>query len=60
MATLLVFSVNKPFETSFGFDNSTVPVKHYRGDVFTSKDKNENIKLLENKGFIKFKQKLVW
>lgn len=58
--SLLVYKVERPFKISMNFNNEVDEVKYFRGEVFTTKLINNNTKQLEENGFIKFKQKLVW
>lgn len=58
--TMLVYNVVKPFNLIMNFNNETDEVRYFRGEVFTTKQINNNTKQLEENGFIKFKQKLVW
>jgi len=55
-----IYNVTKEFIVSEKVNNCVNEVAYRRGEIYTAKQVNGNVKQLEEAGFIKFKQKLVW
>lgn len=54
------YQVCKNFTRVVKFSNVIAEEVYKQGEIFTTKQINDGVKLLEKDGFIKFKQKLVW
>lgn len=59
-SSMMCYQVVKSFELLVNFQNAVNEVVYNKGEMFTTNRVSENVKQLEQDGYIRFKQKLVW